>query len=278
MKYVTLNLEIKEWTPDGERTKRLTRFDYSGGFEALDWSRIQHHGDALSPDELTALNQIIDGLTKLRRDEHPDNLRFLADVEQWIGQPVIRLSGKYASVDDVFAGERYMVGVMGAACTRCMKREVAATFAKPGDIDVIGYTAEESQRAKHLTERHPDRRFCWILIAASVTKADCYRIVQAAGIKLPEMYRLGYDHNNCIGCVKGGKGYWNKIRRDFPEVFAKRAAQQREIGCAFRSGGNDFYLDELKPDEGRDVKEPDIECGVFCSAYEGVLSRAISNP
>lgn len=28
----------------------------------------------------------------LSADEHPDNLRFLADVERWIGQPVIRLS------------------------------------------------------------------------------------------------------------------------------------------------------------------------------------------
>lgn len=31
------------------------------------------------------------------------------------------------------------------------------------------------------------------------------------------MYDLGYANNNCIGCVKGGIGYWNKIRIDFPE-------------------------------------------------------------
>ncbi len=37
------------------------------------------------------------------------------------------------------------------------------------------------------------------------------------------MYDLGYPNNNCIGCVKGGMGYWNKIRKDFPEVFQKRA-------------------------------------------------------
>ena len=35
----------------------------------------------------------------------------------------------------------------------------------------------------------------------------------------PLMYDLGYPNNNCIGCVKGGMGYWNHIRKDFPEVF-----------------------------------------------------------
>lgn len=213
----------------------------------------------------------------LRKDEHADNLRFYDDVERWIGQPMIRLSNpKYASIDDVFEKERYMVGVMGAACTRCMKREVADAFSELGDVDVIGYTLEEKQRAADLMERHPYRQFAWVLIQACITKEDCYGIVQAAGIELPAMYRLGYDHNNCIGCVKGGKGYWNKIRRDFPDVFWKRARQQREIGCAFRSGGENFWLDELREGEGRDVKEPNIECGVFCSSYESVLSKAIS--
>ena len=37
-------------------------------------------------------------------------------------------------------------------------------------------------------------------------------------------------YNNCIGCVKGGMGYWNKIRRDFPERFEEMAALEKEIG------------------------------------------------
>ena len=24
------------------------------------------------------------------------------------------------------------------------------------------------------------------------------------GIEIPVMYRLGYNNNNCVGCVKGG--------------------------------------------------------------------------
>ena len=45
-------------------------------------------------------------------------------------------------------------------------------------------------------------------------------MLQNAGIELPEMYKLGYQHNNCIGCVKSsGAGYWNKIKIDFPERY-----------------------------------------------------------
>ncbi len=55
-------------------------------------------------------------------------------------------------------------------------------------------------------------------------------MIERAGIELPAMYKLGYRNNNCIGCPKGGMGYWNKIRVDFPEVFERMAALQRELG------------------------------------------------
>jgi hypothetical protein len=212
----------------------------------------------------------------MSEDEHPDNQRFMADVERWIGQPVVRLSNpKYKSVDDVFAKVRYIVGISGAACAKRMKREVVAKFKRPDDVSVIGFTVEEQDRIAEIEINNPNETFWWVLADRGITKQDCYGILQAEGIELPAMYRMGYGHNNCIGCVKGGKGYWNKIRRDFPDVFWKRARQQRDIGCAFRSGGADFWLDELTEDEGRDVQEPQIECGVFCSHYSDLIQVAV---
>ena len=52
-----------------------------------------------------------------------------------------------------------------------------------------------------------------------------------AGIEIPAMSKMGYNNNNCIGCVKGGMGYWNKIRKDFPEVFAQMAQIERDVGA-----------------------------------------------
>ena len=80
------------------------------------------------------------------------------------------------------------------------------------------------------------------------------------------MYELGYDHNNCIGCVKGGRGYWNKIRVDFPDSFDRMAKIERKIKatCLKDSDGNRVYLDELDPKSGNFKKEEAISCGIDC--------------
>jgi hypothetical protein len=209
------------------------------------------------------------------RDEHPDNARFKADIERWVGKTVTVLRHqKYQTVEDVVRGERYIVGRYGAACTRCLKREVGDRYARPDDQHVLGFTADEWDRIDAITGRHPKMEFLWLLAWAGVTKDDCYGILQRAGIQLPAMYRLGYGHNNCIGCWKGGKGYWNKIRRDFPDVFASRAKLQRELNVGLRTGDGYFFLDELREDEGLDQREPNIECGLFCSRYDELLEMA----
>ena len=91
-------------------------------------------------------------------------------------------------------------------------------------------------------------------------KASCHALLMDMGIKRPVMYDLGYRNNNCIGCVKGGKGYWNKIRKDFPTVFNRRAKQERMVGA---SCIKDCFLDELQPGEGR-VDEVMPQCSFAC--------------
>jgi len=108
----------------------------------------------------------------------------------------------------------------------------------------------------------------WVLRAEGITKADCYKILTQAGIELPAMYRLGYRNNNCIGCVKGGAGYWNKIRRDFPEAFDRMAALERYLDHALnRLKKRPVFLDELPKDAGR-FEDEDIECGTLCVMEE----------
>ena len=210
-------------------------------------------------------------------DEHPDNQRFLTDVQRWIGWRIMRLHHpKYSTVEQVVRGERYLTGPHGPACSRALKRRVREAYQRPNDEHVIGFTADEADRIADFGESSPSLLTHWVLQDAGLTKEDCYHVLTAAGIELPLMYKLGYGHANCIGCIRGGKGYWNKIRRDFPELFAARAKLQREIGVYLRNGSGPWWLDELKPGEGRDVPEPPIECGVFCSQYDSVLRKALA--
>lgn len=208
--------------------------------------------------------------------EHPDNKRFLVDCERWFDKRVTVLkSDKYADTWAVWKDRRFITSNKGAPCTGELKREPWYAMERPTDILVLGYTSEEQRRADSLRKQNFERVIETPLIEAGLAKSDCLALIERAGIELPMMYRLGYRNNNCIGCPKGGMGYWNKIRQDFPDVFERMAAQQRGLGpgSAFlrdRTGGKDvrLTLDELRPDQGNHEKEPSIECSVMCHAAE----------
>ncbi len=201
---------------------------------------------------------------------HPDNIRFLRDCEKWIGRPIhIVQNPKYDSVSDLIVSRRFINGPKGALCTNDLKKEVRRMMhrALMPDAHIMGFDISEVERARLFTMRNPEANFISPLIEFGLSKNECAGILHLAGIRLPKMYELGYEHNNCIGCVKGGQGYWNMIRKDFPEVFAERAAQEREIGATcITNNGKKIYLDELDPNAGRGQKEVMPDCGIFCQA------------
>ena len=205
--------------------------------------------------------------------EHPDNERFLADLEQWLQQPIVRLrSEKYIDTWRVWNERRYLNGPSGALCTVELKKKQRHAIQRPDDVQVFGYTAEEAHRADRFREQNPEVDLATPLIDMGLTKDDCLAIIERAGITLPAMYLLGYRNNNCIGCPKGGIGYWNKIRRDFPDVFARMATLERDLGhTCTRDESGPVWLDELDPERGNHADEPSFECSLLCAIAEGAL-------
>lgn len=203
--------------------------------------------------------------------EHSDNVRFLADVEEWIGKKVtIIRSTRYQNIDDVFEKTRYMAGPQGARCTVEMKKVPRHVFQFPDDAHVFGFTADEAKRVTNFTQRNPELDLAWVLLDAGITKQMCYAELTAAGIDLPKMYLLGYRNNNCIGCVKvTSPGYWDKVAADFPGVFAKRAEQSRRLGVRLtRVKGQRVFLDELSLGKGLyRYRRENISCGPECGTW-----------
>lgn len=198
------------------------------------------------------------------RSEHPDNERFLRDCEAWFRKKVLRLSGDYSDIWDVFTKTRFLIGPQGARCTVELKKRPRQRFTEPDDIQIFGFTADEKKRAERFKENNFEVKAEFPLIEKGLSADDCLSIIEKAGIKIPEMYRLGYEHNNCIGCVKGGAGYWNKIRRDFPQTFARMAAIERDLGIAIcKNEQGRIFLDELPETMGR-KEDFHVQCGLFC--------------
>lgn len=201
--------------------------------------------------------------------EHPDNARFIKDCEKWFGVPIVRLTNPdypTGEVEAVFERRKYMSGINGAICTGQLKKVPRFNFALPDDIHVFGFTADEPKRIAEFEIRNHELKLLWMLKHHGVTKQLCYKTLMRAGIELPEMYRLGYHNNNCLGCVKAtSPGYWQKVRSDFPDAFNRRCVQSRAIGCKLvRVKGKRIFLDELPTDEIFPFENENISCGPDC--------------
>lgn len=197
---------------------------------------------------------------------HEDNKRFIEDCEKWYGKKInIVRSEKYKDQFDVIEKIRYINGVNGAPCTLHLKKNVRFKIEK--EINYIGqifgfeYEKKEINRAIRFVQQYPDAKPLFPLIDRKVTKSQCAELLLKNGIKLPKMYELGFHNNNCIGCVKGGKGYWNHTRKHFPEHFERMSELEQEIGASCIKGK---FLKDLGKNEGK--HEPPIvpDCGTFC--------------
>lgn len=208
--------------------------------------------------------------------EHDDNVRFRHDCQAWFGHEIVVLkSDRYNDTWQVFQERRFLNSPGGALCTVELKKKLRTAFQRPDDIQVFGYDAGEVARANTFRSNNPEVELVTPLIERGLTHADCLAIVERAGIVLPVMYRQGYEHNNCVGCVKGGIGYWNKIRGDYPAVFDRMAKLERDIGASClrdHATGERIYLDELDPDRGNYATEPKIECSLLCVLAEGEMT------
>jgi len=204
-------------------------------------------------------------------EEHPDNLRFLHQFEETTGIQVkiIGDGSKDCSIYEVFRSRKFIKGQTGAPCTMVLKKDVRKAYQRHDDVQVFGYTAEEGHRVDRFIDANNEVDTDFILVDKNISKQDCMDWFQSMGFSMPTMYAKGYPNNNCVGCVKGGMGYWNAIRNDFPDAFDKMAKLEREIGHAVNKDKNGpVYLDELDPNRGNFTRDVPKDCGFTCEWSE----------
>jgi hypothetical protein len=205
-------------------------------------------------------------------DQHPDTMRFVKDCEAWFGKPVTVLTPRIRTVENAMRLYPHAFGGKYAKCTSAIKTATRKAWEREHDgcdlCYVWGMDAAESERMDRLCVSMPKQRHRAPLVERGIGKAEAHEILRASGVRRPAMYELGYHNNNCVGCVKGGIGYWNKIRVDFPQVFAARAKMERLIGASILNTRDTprrpLFLDELMPDAGRHEGPICDDCGIMC--------------
>lgn len=213
-------------------------------------------------------------------NEDEDNLRFEADCVRWLNAPVTVLqSDEYASVPDVWEGEKFMSGPKGAPCTTIMKVGPRLVFQRPTDVHVFGYTADrrDVERFNRLRENYPELIVRAPLIDAGINKAGAIAMLQRVGIKPPRTYAMGFPNANCLktGCVKAtSPDYWSLFRLRFPERFAAMAERSRRIGARLtRINDERMFIDEI-PDDWPTLNPEAPICDFLCILAEQGLEDA----
>lgn len=228
-------------------------------------------------------------------NEHTDTYRFLKDCEKWYGLPIERLKSQdYENIQETWYRHKSLNTANGAVCSYMLKRRVREKWEKQNEFkhQVFGFEFDkkEMNRAKSLELNHPQTKPLFPLIEHKLTKPDCLSIIEGAGIRVPEAYTMGFQNNNCLntGCVQGGIGYWQKIKRERPELFERMAKVEHDLTglkgqpvtmlkdqskkakgkLVFLKSHPDYpdhkCLDDMK---GRPVK-PLMECNGFCGVND----------
>lgn len=234
------------------------------------------------------------------KNEHEDTYRFKKDCEAWYDLPIeviTTIGEKYESIEAVWRKHKSLNVANGAVCSSELKKEVRKRWQKNVKYDhqVFGFefNAKEFKRAMSMKSANPSSKPIFPLFMIGWDKDDCIGFIQSEGIEPPAAYKMGFQNNNCLktGCVQGGVGYWQKMKREMPELFDKMAAIEHELTNAknkpvtmlkdqskngtlvFLKHHPDYpeykTIDDMK---GREP-EPLMECNGFCGTNDLDVSK-----
>jgi 3'-phosphoadenosine 5'-phosphosulfate sulfotransferase (PAPS reductase)/FAD synthetase len=172
-------------------------------------------------------------------NEDEDTYRFKKDCEKWYGKKIetitrIGKGKKYEKIQDVWYKYKSLNVAGGAVCSSELKRQLRKEWEKENNYEAqaFGFDIDEIRRVKSMVGNYKKTaKPIFPLLMYGLNKKDCVQMVLDANIKLPKAYVLGFLNNNCLntGCVQGGIGYWQKMKRDIPSNFDAMAKVEHEL-------------------------------------------------
>jgi 3'-phosphoadenosine 5'-phosphosulfate sulfotransferase (PAPS reductase)/FAD synthetase len=225
------------------------------------------------------------------KNEDEDTYRFFKDCEKWYGVPIEVISrGEYSEIKEVWYKFKSLNVANGAICSSELKRDLRLQFQENNSYSyhIFGFDMDEPKRAKSMSANHKLANPIFPLLLFGFTKKDCIEILRDNGIEIPRAYYLGFSNNNCLktGCVQGGIGYWQKMRREYPMKFEAMAKIEHDLTALKgkpvtmlkdqgKSAGLVFLLPnpmypgikDISMMNGREP-EPLLECNGFCGTND----------
>lgn len=163
--------------------------------------------------------------------EDSDLYRFLDDCDKAFGVKTTWIADG-RDVWEVARDVRFIPNSQTGQCSRILKREMFAAWAAQAQPALVayGFSAEEPERCERqaASSEFP----CWfpLLDKPIVCGGDAKRIIQAHGLRIPRLYELGYEHNNCGGfCFKAGQRQFAHLLLDNRCLYLYHEGKEQEM-------------------------------------------------
>lgn len=171
------------------------------------------------------------------KGEDPDLYRFLEETAEWADVEALVRAQDGRTIWGVFRDERMIGNTRLSVCSRALKQRVARRWLEentdPADtVVVVGIDFTEAHRLEPIQRNYaPWKVWAPLCDPGAPSRARVDAMLEEAGIRQPDLYAQGFEHNNCAGaCVRAGQAQWAKLL----EVNRDRYLQEEAEELAFR--------------------------------------------
>ena len=237
-----IRLSIKKWggftAIGGEKVRNHIIF-FSGGkssFSVADYVKENYPND-----------NIVLYFTDTRWENH-DLYRFINEASDKLELPLLTHAHGLNPVELMFEKKLVFNSRIGD-CSKILKMKTARDYLKNGkkpefeewrnkhylkSDDFItdatlyfGISFDEMHRAEPIKKNWKPFKVEMPLIDNVI---DNNEILKKHNIEEPELYKLGFTHNNCNGrCVKAGQAHFKNLKEQMPEEFKKLMEQEHHL-------------------------------------------------
>lgn len=168
--------------------------------------------------------------------EDVDLYRFLIEGTSVLDLELIQIADGRTPWE-VFKDEKYLGNSRVDPCSRILKRELALNWVKKNCPDHnstklwIGMNWDEEHRLRRCQKYwEPYQVDSLLLEKPLLFKEDMLQLIINEGIEPPNLYKLGFSHNNCGGfCIKGGQASFRHLLKMLPEVYIKAEREEENM-------------------------------------------------
>jgi 3'-phosphoadenosine 5'-phosphosulfate sulfotransferase (PAPS reductase)/FAD synthetase len=163
-------------------------------------------------------------------------LELAADVRERIPQFAWIADGR--DPWQIYKHKRWIGNSRKAQCSHMLKQDMSAKYLKenfpdPNEITLyLGIDWTEAHRKEKPTENWKpyNVEFPMCDWEPLLDKEDIKELLAGIGIELPELYKLGFSHNNCGGfCCRAGQGHFANLLETKPELYKYHEEKEEEM-------------------------------------------------